>query len=80
METAGSQAARVVTHVRISVFGRLCNLPLLHTLVEERVGERRLATFYVVPFSIQVALSLSLSPLRGARGRRPVLSKEHANN
>jgi len=35
--------------------------------VEERLGERRLATFYVVPFSIQVSLSVSLSPLRGAR-------------
>jgi hypothetical protein len=40
----------LVVIVRISVFGRLGFLPLLHTLVQERVGERRLATFHVVPF------------------------------
>jgi hypothetical protein len=31
--------------VRISVFARLGYLPLLHILVEERAGERRLTTF-----------------------------------
>ena len=79
--------------MRISGVGRFGFLPLLHTLVEERVGERRLATFhvgsprstllatfYVVPFSIQVPLSLSLSPPRGARGRDPMPSKENAKN
>jgi len=39
-------------------------LPLLHTLVEERVGERRIRVR-----GKEVPLSLSLSPLRGARGR-----------
>jgi hypothetical protein len=34
---------------RISFFGQLCFLTLLHSLVEERVEERRLATFHVVP-------------------------------
>jgi hypothetical protein len=59
--------------VGISVFGRFSFLPLLHRLVEERVGERRLATFNVVP---------SPCPFRrSGRGEvHPMLSKEHAKN
>jgi hypothetical protein len=42
-------------------------LPLLHKLVEERVGVRR--------SSLEEPLSLSFSPLRGARARQPTNSK-----
>jgi hypothetical protein len=42
-------------------------LPLLHTLVEERAGERR--------FVRRVPLSLSLSPPSGAREHNPTISK-----
>src|SRR5580698_8125068 len=45
-------------------------LPLLHTLVEERVGERRIRVR-----GKEVPLSLSLSPLRGARGRSSIAFK-----
>jgi hypothetical protein len=44
----------VHARVRISFFGRLCFLPLFHRLVEERVGERRLATFHVVPLAMNL--------------------------
>jgi hypothetical protein len=46
--------------VRISSFAGTGLLPLRHRLVEERDGERR---HFLEP------LSLSLSPLRGERGR-----------
>jgi hypothetical protein len=60
--------------VRISVFGRLSFLPLLHRLVEERVGERRLATFHVVP-------SPCPFPRYSGQGEvHPMLSKEQAKN
>jgi hypothetical protein len=55
---------------RILLFDKIIYLPLLHTLVEERAGERRL--FHKVP------LSLALSPLGGARERQPTISKEFA--
>jgi hypothetical protein len=61
-----------------------CNfvyLPLFHTLVEERAGERRLHSrfgFMGRRFDCGVPLSLSLSPLGGARGRHPMTSKEFA--
>jgi hypothetical protein len=45
-------------------------LPLFHMLVEERAGERR--------FVHRSPLSLSLSPLGGARGRNPTVSKVFA--
>jgi hypothetical protein len=56
----------------------LIHLPLLHTLVEERVGERRLFVPWEVQgrvFARMVPLSLSLSPLGGARGRYLTISK-----
>ncbi len=49
---------------RISFLEQVAYLPLLHKLVEERVGERRLATFYELP------LSLTLSPLKRGEGTR----------
>jgi hypothetical protein len=52
--------------VRISVFAQFGFLPLLHRPEEERVGERR---HFGEPLSL--FLSLSLSPLRAARGRCP---------
>jgi hypothetical protein len=55
---------------RISLFGNFVYLPLLHRLVEERVGVRR--------FVRRVPLSLSLSPLGGARERYPTISKQFA--
>jgi hypothetical protein len=45
-------------------------LPLLHIPVEERVGVRRF------PKGFRGPLSLSLSPLGGARGRLPKSLKE----
>jgi hypothetical protein len=54
----------------VSVLDSLVYHPLLHTLVEERAGVRR--------FVRRVPLSLSLSPLRGARGRLPTILKESA--
>jgi hypothetical protein len=52
---------------RVSHFlGDVAFLPLLHLLVEERVGERRLR--------VAAPLSLSLSPLRGARGFHRAMS------
>jgi hypothetical protein len=50
--------------------GGVAFLPLLHILVEERVGVRRC--------SWEEPLSLSLSPLRGARGRHRTTLKEFA--
>jgi hypothetical protein len=55
---------------RISLISNSVYLPLLHTLVEERAGVRRLL--------LTVPLSLSLSPLGGARARYPTLTKEFA--
>jgi len=66
---------------RISLFTRFAYLPLLHTLVEERVGERRLLFRWEVhgeEVRSGVPLSLALSPLGGARGRNPTISKEVA--
>jgi hypothetical protein len=57
--------------VRVSFFENLVYPPLLRTLAEERAGVRRLVR--------KVSLSLTLSPLGGARGRHPTISKEFAH-
>jgi hypothetical protein len=52
----------------ISLFEQVAYLPLLHKLVEERAGERRFATFYVV----------SLSPLARGEGTKQFAYRDPA--
>jgi hypothetical protein len=66
---------------RISVIADFVFLPLLHILVEERAGVRRFHSrfgFMERRFDCRVPLSLSLSPLGGARERRSTISNEFA--